>query len=219
MKVSLKEYYQDPHSFEEMQRLYYNMSTTVKYLHGQEHCVKSFNLSDIEILDSENLSPIRYETVKIPMEQEEQITKEDIYNLAFIQIGIYSNTLDYLKPQFLKENFHLFAEFLPEDDVPYFKGIIERGASVYYCDYVIEKTRRQMESLQKEVGEDQTSSNVNGIQKSKKTMIGSAFADKETRELYSGLDDKRQAAFTNFLILPFVMVVLGIVLSIILYLD
>lgn len=219
MKLNLREFYQDQSDPDKLKKLYYNMSTTMKYIHEQDYCVKSFNLNDIEILNTENLSPIRYKTVvKMPAEEEEQLTKEDIYNLAFINIGIYSNTLEHLKPQFLKDNFDLFAEFLPEDDVPYYKGIIERGASVYYCDYVVEKTKRQMQTLQKEVGEDEISSGI-GIQKSKKTAIGSAFADKETRDLYKGLDDSKQAAFTNFLILPVAMILLGIVLSIILFLS
>lgn len=218
MKMDLKEYYQYQHSTEDMQKLYYNMSTAMKYIHEHDYCIKSFNLNDIEILDTEKESPIRYKTViKMPLDQESQLIREDIYNIAFIQIGIYSGTFDYLKPKFLKENFDMFAEFLPQDDVPYFRGIVERGASVYYCDFVAEKTRREVEALQKEVGEG--SSTSMGIQKKKATSIGSAFADKDTRNLYRDLDDKRQAAFVSFLILPIAMIVLGAVLSIALFIG
>lgn len=219
MRVSLKEFYQDNRNSEDMQKLYYNMSTTAKYIHDCNHCINSFNLKDIEVLDKEKLTPIQFNHIaRMSPLDEEQFVREDIYHLAFMQIGIYSNTLDHLKPQFLKENFELFAQFLPEEDVPYFKGVIERGASVYYCDFVVERSRREIEVLKKEVGEEETS-NALGFQKSKKTAIGSAYADRETRDLYSGLDDKRQAAFTSFMILPFVMVLLGVILSIMLYLD
>ena len=212
--MDLKEYYETQPSTEDMQRLYYNMSTAMKYVHEHDYCIKSFNLSDIEVLDVEKKSPIRYKTVvKMPVTEENQLINEDIYNIAFIQIGIYSGTLNYLKPKFLKENFNMFAEFLPQDDIPYFRGVVERGASVYYCDFVAERTRREVEVLQKEVGEG----SAMGIQKKKATSIGSAFADKDTRNLYRDLDDVKQSAFVSFLILPIAMIVLGIVLSIVLF--
>lgn len=216
--MDLKEYYQNNHDIEDMQKLYYNMSTTMKYIHDHDYCVKSFNLCDIEILDIEKLSPIRYKTVvKMPIEEESQLTNEDIYNIAFIQIGVYSGTLEYLKPKFLKENFNMFTQFLPQDDIPYFRGVIERGASVYYCDFVAEKTRREVEVLQKEIGND--SSAIGGIQMKKATSIGSAFADKDTKNLYRDLDDSKQSAFVSFLILPVAMIILGIVLSIALFIS
>lgn len=212
--MDLKEYYETQPSAEDMQRLYYNMSTAMKYVHEHDYCIKSFNLSDIEVLDVEKKGPIRYKTVvKMPITEENQLINEDIYNIAFIQIGIYSGTLNYLKPKFLKENFNMFAEFLPQDDIPYFRGVVERGASVYYCDFVAERTRREVETLQKEVGEG----SAMGIQKKKATSIGSAFADKDTRNLYRDLDDAKQSAFVSFLILPIAMIVLGIVLSIVLF--
>lgn len=212
--MDLKEYYETQPSTEDMQRLYYNMSTAMKYVHEHDYCIKSFNLSDIEVLDVEKKGPIRYKTVvKMPITEENQLINEDIYNIAFIQIGIYSGTLNYLKPKFLKENFNMFAEFLPQEDIPYFRGVVESGASVYYCDFVAERTRREVETLQKEVGEG----SAMGIQKKKATSIGSAFTDKDTRNLYRDLDDAKQSAFVSFLILPIAMIVLGIVLSIVLF--
>lgn len=220
MGIKLKEWYKYNSDEDKMKKLFFNMSSTMKYIHSYDYCVKSFNLNDIEILNSEKLSPIQYNTVvKIPVDDEGEVIHEDIYNLAFMQIGIYTNTLDNLKPQFLKDNFDSFATFLPEDDVPYYKGIIERGASVYYCDYVNERTRREVAKLQSDVGELSKNNGGRGIQKRKTTDIGVAYADRDTKNLYNNLDDSRQAAFTNFLILPIAMIMLGIVLSIMLFIS
>ena len=71
--------------------------------------------------------------------------------------------------------------------------------------------------IQKEIGND--SSAIGGIQMKKATSIGSAFADKDTKNLYRDLDDSKQSAFVSFLILPVAMIILGIVLSIALFIS
>ena len=217
MVVKLKDWVSSNTNVESMRKLNYNMSKTMKYIHKKGYCIKTFNLRQIEILNPETLSPIQYNTLIKPKSNDlERMKQDDIYNLAFMQIGIYSGMLDNLNPKFLKENFQEFEIFLPEDDIPYYRGIITRGARVYYFDYIDEKNKRDINKLQEET----SSSNGKNIsfQKSKSTAVGRAMVDKKTKELYSSID-KPEAAFVNFLILPIAMVVLGIILSIIALLN
>ena len=51
--------------------------------------------------------------------------------------------------QFLKNNFNKFAIYLPESDVAYYRGVIERGASVHLYAYVDEKMKRDVSNLEK----------------------------------------------------------------------
>ena len=48
----------------------------------------------------------------------------NIYNLAFLEIGLLSETLDYLRPDFLKQNFSQFKIFIPENLVNYYQMIL-----------------------------------------------------------------------------------------------
>ena len=48
----------------------------------------------------------------------------NIYNLAFLEIGLLSETLDYLRPDFLKQNFSQFKIFIPENLVNYYQMML-----------------------------------------------------------------------------------------------
>lgn len=209
MAVKLRDYIEQNKDEKQLRELFYHMSKTMKYIHENQYCIKTFNLNEIEILDLEKLFPIQYNTVvKMNKENEEELRHEDIYNLAFMQIGIYADMLDVLRPEFLKEHFDSFIIFLPEEDVPYFRGIVIRGASVYYVDYINEKNKMMIVKLA-----DQTDGG-RSIQKSKSTAVGKAMADKEMKRLYSDIN-KPDAAYVSLLIFPLIMVILGLILSIV----
>ena len=64
---------------------------------------------------------------------------QNVFYLACLAVGIYNNCLSYInpaQPKFLKENFNLFAENMPTEVVPYYRGIIERGFSVYLNEFI-----------------------------------------------------------------------------------
>lgn len=217
MSVNLKDWLSSNQNLEKRQKLFYNMSRTMNYIHDKDYCIKNFNPKEIEILNTETLNPIKYNTVvRIPKEERTEIIHKDIYNLAFIQISTYSNIdLVNLKPKFLKENFNQFKFILPESDIPYLQGIIERNSSVYYYQYVDEKNRREIEKLNKEYSDSGLGNSDNlSIKKTKATNVGRAIADKETKNLYTDLVDRQQAAFVSFLIFPISFILLGIVLAI-----
>lgn len=210
MKTDLKEMFKYELDNDKYSKLFYNMSATMKYIHDNDYYINNFSLDSIEIIDSDKLSPIKFDNLeKISFEDEDEVIINNIYLLALMQVGVYSNTLDYINPQFVKENFDAFETFIPQADVPYLKGVITRKSPVYYCDYVNERNKRDIEKMEKEVG----SSGGYGMIKQKSTAAGRALADKDTKKMYREIDD-RQAAFTTFLILPLVMILIGIVFSI-----
>lgn len=213
MAVKLRNYLQNNQDIEQNRKLFYEMSKTMEYIHGHGYYIKSFNLDEVEILNLEKLSPIQYNTViKMDEENKEERTHEDIYNLAFMQIGIYSDMLDVLRPEFLKDHFESFTIFLPEDDVAYFRGIVTKGASVYYSKYIDERNKMKMHQLIDQTGE--ASSIGNGKQKSKSTAVGRAFVDKDTKKLYTDIS-RPDAAYISFLLIPLIMIILALVLSLI----
>lgn len=216
MGIKLKEWVKFSHSDEEMTKLFYNMSKTMKYIHTHDHYIKTFNLGEIEILDNKKLAPIQYNTVsKAPKEYLDEIQREDIYNLAFMQIGLYTETLNNLRPQFLKDEFERFTPLLPENDIAYFRGIVTHGARVYYCDYIDEKSRREMVKMGDSISNDGTQY---GFQKTKATASGKNYFDKDIRNLYSDIN-KTDAAFVSFLAFPLLVLALGLILSIVFFLS
>ena len=214
MGYNVKDWLKYNSSNEDISRLFYNMSSTMKYIHDNDYYVKSFNLAEIDIINEETLSPIEYKIIKrIETEEDRKNIPNNIHILALMQLGAYSNTLEYFNPTFAEENFNEFEIFIPEDDIPYLRGAIQRNSPVYYCDFVNARNKREIEQLEKETGGIDTA--IGGMSKSKSTAIGRAMTDKETEKLYKNNFDDRQAAFTTFLILPLTMILLGIILSII----
>lgn len=215
MGMKLRDWFQEEANEEKLKKLFYNMSSTMKYIHSYDYYIRSFNPSEIEVNNLETLSPIQYNQLsKMNEDDDQDIINRDIFILALMQVGVYTNTLDTLNAEFVKENFNDFEIFLPEDDVPYLRGVIQRNSPVYYSDFVNENNKRKIQDLEKEAGVSIGNSGGMGIQKTKSTQVGTAMADKETSKLYSGLEDK-QGAFTSFLILPLAMIWLGLVILLI----
>ena len=140
---------------EEMQEVFLNMDRALKYLHEHNYCVKVFYPSVISVLDNKPDHIWFKELMEMPNEEYEkkEIIREDIFSSAFIQIGIYSKTLKHLTPDFLRNNFDEFTIYLPSDDVSYYRGIIQRGASIYYSEYAEEKSKRQLKELESQIDE------------------------------------------------------------------
>ncbi len=228
--IKLSEWLNVFHDDEELRTVFINMDLAMKYIHNKGYCIKSFDPKDIEILNN-SLKQIKYNTVlEMPnnIYDQKELVKEDIYCLVFLQIGIYTKCLVYLKPKFLKENFNSFATFLPEGDVPYYRGIIERGASVYFSEYVVEKKKRDLQALENEVGGVSTNTNINFKSNERgKSLVksnGRGFGDYGLLDENSQINDsiysqlnRKEAAFVHFILLPMLLFVLGLVAIIIVY--
>lgn len=198
---------------EEMREIFLNMDRAMKYLHDRGYCVKSFDPRNIYILNN-SLDQIKLDIIPLPDDYavRKQYIKEDIYNSSFVQIGLYSKCLPYLKKDFLKSNFDRFCEFLPEGDVPYYRGVIDRGASVYFCEYAMEKANRDLATLEKELaGEGMGLS----ISKQKNPMGDVNVNTRINDGIYKQLSSKREAAFVSLLLFPTALLVVGVIIALI----
>ena len=198
---------------EEMREIFLNMDRAMKYLHDRGYCVKSFDPRNIYILNNA-LDQIKLDIIPLPEDYalKKQYIKEDIYNSSFIQIGLYSKCLPYLKKDFLKSNFDRFSEFLPEGDIPYYRGVIDRGASVYFCEYAMEKANRDLANLEKELaGEGMGLS----VPKPKNAMGDVNVNTRINDGIYKQLSGKREAAFVSLLLFPTALLVVGVIIALI----
>ena len=228
MEMNLKEYLRHTKNEENLQKLFYNMSKTMQYIHGYDYYISNPEISDVLIKNVEKLSPIQYRNLKkVPYNDNGERINRDIHNLAILQVATYTDLIDYVRfddsryEQFLKDSYEEYKSLIPENDERFIDGMINRDSVVYYSDYVDRRNELELEKLQKEVngGKDTDGGLSRGIQKVKSTSIGSTYSDmdKETRDLYSNIMENRQAAFTNFLILPIAMILLGIISSVIIF--
>ena len=208
--VTLESWLKIRHSEDDLREVFLNMDRAMKYVHDHGYCIKSFHPKEIEIIN-EQLDQIRFNTLlEMPFDQavRKQYIKEDIYNSSFLQIGIYTKCLYYLNRDYLKSNYDSFATFLPQGDVPYYRGIIERGASVYLCEYDLEKRKRDLVSLEKEVGDESVSAD--------KSSLSSLDVNEEINSvIYRQITKNNDAAFIDFLVYPTLMLVVGVMIALI----
>lgn len=198
--VTLEEWVSTHSSEEELRSIFLNLDRALKYIHDHGYCIEVFYPTEIEILNNED-DHIQFnklmELSSNPVTRKQMI-KEDIFNSSFIQIGIYSNSLKYLNPNFLRESFDSFTQFLPNGDIPYYRGVIQRGASVYFCEYALEKRNRDLQELEKQLGD------VGGeksLLKTKESITNDSVNDVIYRQI-NGLKD---SAFINLLLIPTVL--------------
>ena len=209
--VSLDSWINSYRDEEEMREIFLNMDRAMKYLHDRGYCIKSFDPRNIYILNN-SIDQIKLDILPLPSDYSEskKYVKEDIYNSSFIQIGLYSKCLPYLKRDFLKSNFDKFCEFLPEGDVPYYRGVIDRGASVYFCEYAMEKANRDLAALEKELAGEGMGTPT------PKAPMGDVNVNTRINDgIYKQLSGKRDAAFVSLLLFPTALLVLGVVLALI----
>lgn len=190
---------------EELREVFLNLDRALKYIHEHGYCVDVFHPSVIEILN--NMSDhIRFkkliELSKDSIRRKEMI-KEDLFRSAFIQIGIYSNSLKYLTPDFLKTNFDSFIQFIPKEDVSYYRGIVQRNASVYFTDYDVERKKRDLEDLERQVDDGGDSKSGALVKKSTASIgITPVTNDKINDTIYRQINGLNDSAFINILIIP-----------------
>lgn len=200
--VTLSEWVKLHPSMDEKQSVFLNMDRALKYIHEHGYCIEVFHPSEIHVLNNED-KYIQFrrlvELSKDPVISRNMI-KEDIFNSAVVQIAIYSNiTIDYINIDFIREQFDSFVLFLPQTDVPYYRGVIQRGASVYLCEFTVERRKRDLQDMEKELGEEAKPQNVSDV--SEAEMINKKVNDMIYRQI-SGIND---SAFASILIVPVVI--------------
>lgn len=191
----------------EKRELFLNMDIAMKYVHQNGYCIESFNPKKIELLNN-SVDYIKFATVlQMPddVSYQNKLIKEDIFNSSVLQILIYSKSLNYSNVDFLKNNFREYEQFLPESDVPYYRGVIERNASVYFYEYEAERVKREYSELDKQVNSKSTHINDDTID---------LFGNKEfiNSKIYRDINKNRNAAFINVIIYPVVITIIILML-------
>ena len=222
--VSLDEWLQFNRDTEKRRNLFVNMSSSLKYLHNRGYYVSSFSPTNIDVLDGSN-SQVRFNEFDIMPDDyktKTDIVRQNIFDTAFLQIGIYTDCLPYLKRDFLVDNFDEFSTFLPSTDIPYYKGVVQRGASVYFVDFCNELRNRELAALGESLGTDNKfSQNIGNpgqsSNKGNKRLIRSngksVLSDEGYNSIYN-LNQKKDAAFVSFLLIPLFVSAFGIIFTV-----
>lgn len=213
--ITLADWVSSHPSEEDLRTVFLNMDRALKYIHEHGYCIEVFYPTEIEILENEkdHIQFKRLLELSKDSELRRNMIKEDIFNSSLIQIGIYSNSLKYLNPDFVKENFDEFAQFIPGGDVPYYRGVVQRGASVYFCEFALEKRNRDLEALEKELGEGEGKGRQLMKENGHNAGVGSITNDKVNDEIYSQINGLRDAAFINYLVLPTIILITLVMLG------
>ncbi len=152
---TLDEYTKTYHNNDEYTRLFYVMDSTMKYIHGKGYYVINFNPKNIVVgVTNDNRDFVNFKSIDVMGDDITNKINNNIYNLAFLEIGLLSETLDYLRPDFLKQNFSQFKIFIPENLVNYYQMIVVNGGHTYLCDYLEIKNKQEITKLNKALEEE-----------------------------------------------------------------
>lgn len=221
--VSLDLWILEHPSEEEMRTVFLNMDMALKYIHEHGYCIEVFYPTEIEILNNE-LDHIQFkklvELSKDPSIRRNMI-KEDIFNSALMQTALYFYSeglglsiyeiLNNLKPDILRDNFDEYSKVVPEGDIPYYRGVVMRGASVYLSEYALEKRNRELQELERELGEDK--SNIKTLSMDKREAHNNKIND----DIYKQINGLRDQAFINYLIIPTMILIVGFITALVLW--
>ena len=206
-KSTLLEWVKEHHSEEDMREVFLNMDIALKYIHDHGYCIEVFYPTHIEILNNQP-DHIQFDNLielsKDPITRKQMI-KEDIFNSSLIQIGLYTNTMRSLTPEFLRSNFDDIARFIPEGDVPYYRGIVQRGASVYFNEFALEKMNRDLDQLNKQISESEGGSSLSkGSEHYENEPLTN---DRINDAIYKQINGLRDVAFISYLLIPTIALV------------
>lgn len=198
--MSLDEWISFHSTDEEMRSVFLNMDRALKYIHEHDYCIEVFHPRYIDVLNnSDNYIQFK-RLVELSSDSiiKRKMIQEDIFHSSLIQIAYYlkMNDLNQLNPDFLRENFDEIAQFIPSEDVPYYRGVIQRGASVYFCEYALEKRNRDLADLERQLGEDGSKEKV--YLKENVSITNDSVNDIIYKQI-NGLKDK---AFVHTLLIP-----------------
>ena len=214
--VTLLEWVNSHRSEEEMRSVFLNMDRALKYIHDHGYCIDEFYPTEINVLNNDDNYIQFKKLVELSKDYEiaKEMRREDIFRSSFIQIGLYTNSLNHLNPTFLKENFDSFAQFLPQDDVPYYRGIIQRNATVYVCEYRKAKDLRDLEDLERQIGGE--ACKVTAINEPSEDQI----VNKKVNDIiYRQINGMSEAAFLNVALMPIVILIIIAIIAIVALLN
>ena len=152
---TLDEYTKSYHDNDEYTRLFYVMDSTMKYLHDNGYYVINFNPKNIIVgFNNDTCNFVNFNSIDVIDDDKTNKVNNNIYNLAFLEIGLLSETLNYLRPDFLKQNFSQFKIFIPENLVNYYQMILVNGGHHYLSEYLEVKNKQEITKLTKSLEEE-----------------------------------------------------------------
>ena len=217
--VTLDQWVKSHPSEEDMREVFLNMDRALKYIHDHGYCIYQFHPSQIEVLEN-SADHINFrklmELSSNPTKRKDMI-REDIFNSSLIQLsfygGINAEKLFLFNPSFVKGHFEEFVQFIPNGDVPYYRGVIQRGASVYFCEYAVEKRNRDLMALEEQLEGEK---GVKNLTKSIDYNVdnGVMTNDKINDNIYKQINGLKDAAFVNLLLVPTIALVVILIFSV-----
>ena len=137
MKLSLTDYMSSYHDFKDYQQTFYVMDKTLKYIHENNYKVYSFNPDNIFLLNNSDnkTTAVSYQNVVSIGDKPVDEVHQDMFNLALLEVSIYTSTYPYLKADFLRENFKEISMLLPNEDISYYRRNLLEKNYFYYSDY------------------------------------------------------------------------------------
>lgn len=201
MKLSLTDYMSSYHDFKDYQQTFYVMDKTLKYIHENNYKVYSFNPDNIFLLsNSDNkTTAVSYQNVVSIGDKPVDEVHQDMFNLALLEVSIYTSTYPYLKADFLRENFKEISMLLPNEDISYYRRNLLEKNYFYYSDYCDARNKNDIEkineSLEAEGGRSRSMV--------KSTPYGA---------IYQEIADDNSKAFVTRFILPFIIFSLSLLI-------
>jgi hypothetical protein len=196
---------------DEIKNFFLSFDKKMKMYHENNYIITSFRLQDIIVYESNNDGHNVYDVdFKYYTEKENtNVTmRENIFYSACLAVGVYNNCLSYInpdKPNFLKNNFYLFAENIPSDVVSYYRGVIERDAEVYLTEFVTTSKQQEIDRMKREM--DAEAQKEAELQKNKDVPKPKSSIQNDTW----GTSD---AAFSSVALFPIIFSILGILIPI-----
>lgn len=152
---TLDDYIKSYHDNDEYTQLFYIMDSTMKYIHSKGYYVINFNPKNIVVgVTNDNKDYVNFKSIDVMYDDLTNKVNSNIYNLAFLEVGLLSETLDYLRPDFLKQNFSQFKIFIPENLVNYYQMILVNSGHTYLSDYLDIKNKQEITKLNKALEEE-----------------------------------------------------------------
>ena len=187
---------------EDKRSVFLNLDRALKYIHEHGYYVESFHPSHIFILNEDDRYVFFKDLAPLSLSVFEEQIRANLFQSSVLQIGIHSGTLEHIQADFLKQNFDEFVQLLPEGDVPYYRGIIQRGSVVYYSDYILAKSNKDLKELAGQI--DQEEGSVQSIPEVNNDIINDA--------IYQEYVKTSSGAFISLMFLPMLFVFLFVIL-------
>lgn len=221
MEESLVEWYNRYPKMDDVTNKFILMDRTLKYIHENGYYVTNFNPKNIMIGLNSSDNYIVYKNISPMSSDAKNLEASNIYNLAFLELSIYANmleTIDYLKPQFVKEHFNEFKVFLPEDLANYYQRVLVSNGGGYLSDYVNSKNERLINDTAGALGNSSNRKLVksNGHYQSddSKQVVPLEMFDKN----FDKNNNNNIGAFVSSFLLTFIVIALTLLIPLVIFL-